>query len=73
MITKTRKRGNSLGVRIPMETVKELKLKENQEVILEIKPKDSPLKELFGFAKGKVNKTTEEILKEARKDLSKHF
>ncbi len=73
LITKTRKWGNSLGVRIPKDFVKEMKLRENQEIVIDIKPKANVLKELFGFAKGKINKSTEEILKEARKNLSKHF
>ena len=73
LITKTRRWGNSLGVRIPKDAVKEMKLRENQEIVIEIKPKENVLKELFGFAKGKINKSTEEILKEARKNLSKHF
>ena len=73
LITKTRRWGNSLGVRIPKDAVKEMKLRENQEIAIEIKPKENVLKELFGFAKGKTNKSTEEILNEARKNLSKHF
>ena len=73
LITKTRRWGNSLGVRIPKDAVKEMKLRENQEIAIEIKPKENVLKELFGFAKGKINKSTEEILNEARKNLSKRF
>ena len=73
LITKTRKWGNSLGVRIPKNAVKEMKLRVNQEIAIEIKPKENVLKELFGFARGKINKSTEDILKESRKNLSKHF
>ena len=73
LLTKTKKWGNSLSVIIPKELVRQMKLKENQEIAIELKPKTNVLNELFGFAKGKVNKTTEEIRKEARKDLSKHF
>ena len=73
LITKTRKWGNSLGVRIPKDVVKEMKLRENQEIAIEIKQKENVLKELFGFAKGKISKSTEEILKEARRDVSKYF
>ena len=73
VITKTRKWGNSLGVRIPKETVELLKLHENQNVILDIKPVHNPLRELFGSAKGKITKSTAEILKEVRKNESKYF
>ena len=73
MITKTRKWGNSLGVRIPKDVVNEMGLRENQEIVVELMPKENVLKELFGFAKGKINKSTEEIIKESRKDLSKYF
>jgi len=73
LVTKTRKWGNSLGLRIPKDVVNEMKLRENQEVVVELMPKGNALKELFGFAKGKIKKSTEDILKEARKDISKHF
>ena len=71
LITRTKKWGNSLGVIIPREAVKEMKLRENQEVIIDIKPKESPLKELFGSAK--LSKTAEHILKEIRGKESKYF
>lgn len=73
IITKTKKWGNSLGVIIPRGLVNKMKLNENQEIAIEIKSKTNVLNELFGFAKGRVNKSTEEIIKEARKDISKHF
>ncbi len=71
IISKTRKWGSSLGVIIPKDVVKELKIRENQEVYLEIKPKDNPLKELFGSVK--LSKPTEQLLKEVRGKESKYF
>ena len=71
IISKTRKWGSSLGVVIPKEIVKELKLKENQDVVLDIKPKENPLKELFGSVK--LSKPTEQILKEIRGKESKYI
>ena len=68
---KTRKWGNSLGIIIPKGEVENLKLKENQTVILEITKKENPLKELFGF--GKLKKPTEELLKEIREKESKYI
>lgn len=73
IITKTRKWGSSIGIVIPKNVAKELKIRENQEVYVTVKPKDNPLKELFGIGKGKITKSTEEILKDSRKNISKYF
>ncbi len=71
IISKTRKWGSSLGIVIPKDVVKELKLREDQDVIIDIKPKDNPLKELFGSAK--LSRPTEQILKEIRGRESKYI
>ena len=71
IISKTRKWGSSLGIIIPKKVAKELKIRENQEVIVDIKPKDNPLRELFGS--GKFSKPTEQLLKEVRGKESKYF
>jgi len=71
IISKTRKWGSSLGVIIPKEVVKGLKLKENQDVVIDIKPKENPLKELFGSVK--LSKPTEQLLKEIRGKESKYI
>ena len=74
IISKTRKWGSSLGVIIPKKIKEELKLRENQEVFIEIKPKDNPLKELFGSLKHlKFKKSTEQMLKELRVKESKYI
>lgn len=73
IISKVRKWGSSFGVVIPKNVMKELKLRKNQDVVLDIKPKENPLKELFGMGKGKTNKSTEELLKEIRGRESKFF
>lgn len=52
IITKTKKWGNSLGVIIPSEEVKRLHLHADEEIVIEVVPKN-PLREMFGFAKGK--------------------
>ncbi len=64
IVSKTRKWGSSLGVIIPKDAAKNLGLKENEEIALEITKKENPLKELFGS--GKFSKPTEELLKEVR-------
>jgi len=42
-----------IGLIIPSEEAKELDLRENQQVAVEITKKDNPLKDLFGFTKDK--------------------
>ena len=71
IISKTRKWGSSLGIVIPKNVAKDLKLRENQEVLVDIHPKDNPLKELFGFGKGK--KITRESFLENRKLLESKY
>jgi len=73
IILKTRRWGSSIGMVIPKKVAKELKIKENQDIIVDIKPKENPLKELFGMGKGKTTKSTEELLKEIRGRESKFF
>ncbi len=69
LIVKTRKWGSSLGVIIPKDVVNELKLRDDQDVVLDIKPKENPLKELFGSVK--LTKPTGQLLKEIRGKESK--
>ena len=71
ILSKTRKWGSSLGVVIPKDVVKELKLRENQDVVIDIMPKENPLKELFGSVK--LSKPTEQLLKEIRGKESKYI
>ena len=71
IISKTRKWGSSIGIVIPKKVAEELKIRENQEVIVDIKPKDNPLKELFGSVK--LSKPTEQLLKEIRGKESKYI
>ena len=69
--SKIKKWGNSFGVLIPKSELEKRHLGENQEVIIEITKKGSPLKELFGF--GKKNKITKESFLETRKMLESKF
>ena len=71
LILKTRKWGSSIGMVIPKKVTKELKIRENQDVIVDIMPKENPLKELFGSAK--LSKPTEQLLKEIRGKESKYI
>ena len=70
--TKTKQWGNSIGVIIPKDTVRDLGIKPNEEICLDIsKKKTSVLRELFGALPSK--KPTEQVLKEIRRNESKYF
>ena len=53
IVCKTKWWGNSLGIVIPQEEVRNLNLKAEQKIVVEIKSVENPLKELFGFGKEK--------------------
>ena len=64
--------GNSIGVVIPKEMLQHEKLSVNDEVEIIIKKKANPLREAFGRLKGvkaRLNKTTDELLKEIDEEL----
>lgn len=69
MIAKTKQWGNSLALIIPSDKVKEMKLRPGEEVNINIEKKANVLKELFGAMQ--FNKSTEQLLKEERKLVSK--
>ena len=71
LVCKTKKWGNSVGIRIPKKTAEELGIKEEQEIIIEIRKKENPLRELFGALK--FDEPTEKILKEIRRGESKYI
>lgn len=67
--TKLRKWGSSLGIIVPAEIVNKEKLKEGEEVVVEIKKK-SNLEDLFGSLKGwKID--PQKMKDEARRDWDK--
>jgi antitoxin component of MazEF toxin-antitoxin module len=66
IIAKTRKWGNSIGVVLPKEEIDRLKIKENEEIILEIRKKDNPLRELY---EAKLPKITRKEFEEFRKEF----
>jgi len=66
--------GNSIGIIIPRDVAREKGIKAEDEVLVEIEKKNTKktvLQELFGSLKTK--KTTEQILKEVRKDLESKY
>jgi antitoxin component of MazEF toxin-antitoxin module len=69
---KTKQWGNSVGIVIPKNIVKDLDIKPNEEICFEVsKKKSNVLRELFGALPSK--KTAEEVLKRARKNESKYY
>lgn len=64
---KTKQGGNSIGIIIPKEVVNTLKIKPEETILIEVEKKENPLKELWGFGKGK--KLTQKARLENRKFL----
>jgi len=72
MIVKTEAKrwGNSLGIVIPRAIVETEHIKEHQELEVIIRSKSkNVLKGLFGIAKGKLTKPTQQIKDELRREL----
>lgn len=61
-----RKWGSSIGVIIPKEIVDAKKIKENDEIIIEVKKKIVLAGDLFGMFKGRIKRPTQEIKDEMR-------
>ena len=74
--TKLKAWGNSVGVVLPKEALKEEGLAVNDEVEITLKKKSNPLKDAFGKLKefkAKSSKSTEEMLKEVDEELKSRF
>lgn len=68
--TEAKRWGNSLGFVIPRAVVESENIKEHQELDIIILPKSkNVLKDLFGTAKGKLIKPTQQIKDELRSEL----
>ena len=65
---KIKRWGRSFGVIIPMEMIKESNLNENEIVNIVVQKKKNPFLENFGILKGKMKKTTKELLDESDKE-----
>ena len=69
MKTQIKKWGNSFGVIIPKDIIQGEKLKENDEIEIIIVRPNNVLKETFGILKGKIKKSTQQIMDETRREL----
>ena len=66
--------GNSYGLRLSKKDVQRLNLRQKEQVVVEIRRKENPLKELFGAAKREGKKISRKDIMDARKMLeSKYF
>ena len=71
---KTKQWGNSIGIIIPKEVAREKGIQAEDEVLVEIEKKSlqkTVLQELFGTLK--TNKSTEQLLRESRKELESKY
>lgn len=67
--TITKKWGNSIAIVIPQEIIDRERIKEDEEIIIEVKKRRPKVKDIFGKFHLKFNKTTQEIKDELRRDL----
>ena len=67
--SKAKKWGGSFGLLISKKDAEKLKLRQDQEVMIEVTPKTNVLKDFFGSGKKKID--TEKVLKEIRQNESK--
>ncbi len=70
--TTTRKWGSSLGIIIPKDLVNKEKLKEDQHIKILLVKKDDSLRKVFGLLKGKLKKSTDQLMREVREDLHQY-
>lgn len=61
-----RRWGNSIAVVIPKEIIDRERIKEDEEIIIEVKKRRPKVKDVFGKFHLKFNKTTQEIKDEMR-------
>ena len=75
-ISKLKAWGNSIGVILPKEELREEDLNVNDEVEVIVRKTSNPLKDTFGKLrefKPKSGKSTDEILKEVDEELKSRF
>jgi antitoxin component of MazEF toxin-antitoxin module len=69
---KVRRWGNSLGIIIPSNIIKNQSINENSEIEIMINLKSkTKAGDIFGILKGKLKRSTEDLLNEVNKDFEK--
>ena len=71
IVCKTKQWGNSIGIILPKDIVRENNIKPGDEVLLAIENKRTVLKELFGALRFK--KSTKTLIEESRKSLESRY
>lgn len=66
---KIRRWGNSLGITLPKELIRDNDLKESETIQVIIAKKLPKAKEFFGLAKGKFKKSSQQMKDELRAEL----
>lgn len=64
-----KKWGNSIGITVPKDIIKNVHLKKNQKLRFFVVKENRVLQETFGSLKGKWNKTGQAIKDQARREL----
>lgn len=67
--TTARKWGNSIGLTLPKEIVKNARIKEQEKIRILILKQNNALNKTFGMVKGKWSKPAQKIKDELRKEL----
>ena len=65
--------GNSFGIRLSKSELEKEKINPNEEVEILVIKKSSPASEVFGTLKGKIKKSTDEIMKDIDKAFESRF
>ena len=71
--TKVKKWGNSFGIILPAEIIKQNKIREGTNIEIRLITKDkTKVKDIFGILKGKLTRDTDDLLKEVDRDFEKN-
>ena len=67
---KVKKWGNSFGIILPKFLIENQKLREGMEIEIIVKPLNkTKVGDIFGILKGKIKRSTEDLLKEVDEDF----
>lgn len=67
--TRVRKWGHSLGLVLPKEIVDQERIKPDQKIKILIIKENDAVRKTFGILRGKLKKSTQQIMDETRKEL----
>jgi len=71
--TKVKKWGNSFGIILPAEIIKQNKIKEGTNIEIRLTTKNkTKARDIFGILKEKLTRDTDDLLKEVDRDFEKN-